>query len=465
MDELTLPFQTYAGKVQIEPTDETMTPFGGLVPWAAFIKKTGIFEALAESSPVVRTSNNALSVYDILTSFSLTTLCDGTHFSDVNRLRHDPAIPELFGMKRVASDDTIRRFFKRVDIEKARSWIASSAAPIRSALPKDFILDWDSTVITRYGHQEDAVVGYNPVKRGRPSHHPLLAIVANTRLCLHFSHRPGNAASSTDCIEAMKDALDYCGKNNRPWLNRGDIGFGHNEIMNWHESTPEAPYYLFKLKITNNVKRAFAQINEEDWEGNASFGVLQTAEKMVQLPSWPQPRRVVFGRRLQGVIPAEQSGQFWDTYKHEYEAYVTNLSVKEANSWQIVDLYRKRADCENVFDELKNQWGFAGFCANDANVTEIAARILLLTYNLWTLFSRLMRPERHIEADTGRRWYLLIAAQLVTTGRQRTMKISVAQQWLKDLFDGYERVRHWLNSTAPQLKIFLQIPPPDVIPK
>lgn len=60
MDELILPFQTYAGKVQIEPTNETMTPFGGLVPWAAFTKKTKIFESLANTSPVDRTSNNAL---------------------------------------------------------------------------------------------------------------------------------------------------------------------------------------------------------------------------------------------------------------------------------------------------------------------------------------------------------------------------------------------------------------------
>ena len=55
------------------------------------------------------------------------------------------------------------------------------------------------------------------------------------------------------------------------------------------------------------------------------------------------------------MIPAEQSGKFWDSYKHEYEAYVTDLSIEQANSWQIIDLYRKRADCENVFDELKNQ--------------------------------------------------------------------------------------------------------------
>jgi hypothetical protein len=464
MDELILPFQTYAGKVQIEPTNETMTPFGGLVPWAAFTKKTGIFEALAQNSPAVRTSNNALSVYDIITSFSLTTLCDGTHFSDVNRLRHDPAIPELFGMKRVASDDTVRRFFKSIDIEDARSWIAGAASPICSALPNNYIVDWDSTIITRYGQQEDAVVGYNPTKRGRPSHHPLLAVVANTRLCLHYSHRPGNAASSTDCIDAMKDALDYCGEKHRPLLNRGDIGFGHNKIMSWHETTVNAPYYLFKLKITNNVRRAFAKINEDDWHGTDCFGVLQTAEKMLQLPSWDRPRRVVFGRRLQGLIPAEQSGKFWDTYKHEYEAYITDLPVEEANSWQIVDLYRKRADCENVFDELKNQWGFAGFCAHDANVTEIAARLLLLTYNLWTLFCRLMCPGKHIEAVTGRRWYLLIAAQLVTSGRQRTMKISVSQQWLKDLLDGYNRVLNWLNSTAPQLDYLRKFSLPETIP-
>ena len=75
-----------------------------------------------------------------------------------------------------------------------------------------------------------------------------------------------------------------------------------------------------------------------------------------------------------------------------------------------------------------------------------------------------MRPEKHIEADTGRRWYLLIAAQLVTSGRQRTMKISVAQQWLKDLLDGYKRVQHWLNSTAPQLDYLRQFSLPEPVP-
>lgn len=463
MDELKNTFETFAGKVKIEVTEDTMTPFGGMVPWAAFIKKCNMFKTLADTSPVIRKSNNASKVYDILTSFSLTALCDGSHFSDVNRLRNDPAIPELFGLDRVVGDDSIRRFFKSINIEDARKWLSSASTPIRSALPENYILDWDSTVITRYGDQEDAVVGYNPVKRGRNSHHPLLAIVAGTRLCLHFSHRPGNTASNSDFIPAMEETLDYCGEDHLPWLNRGDIGFGNDKVMSWHEITPNAPKYLFKLKITSNVRRAFCGIDEEDWHGNSSYGVLQTAEKMLKLSTWDKPRRVVFGRRIQGVISAKQAGALWDKYKYEYEAYVTDLSEKDANCWQLVDLYRKRADCENVFDELKNQWGLSGFCSKDANVTEIAARLLLLTYNLWTLFCRLMNPEKHTEAITSRRWYLLIAAQLITTGRQKTMKVSIAKQWLRDLLDGYNRVQSWLNSTAPQLNILYQMPPPDTL--
>ena len=61
---------------------------------------------------------------------------------------------------------------------------------------------------------------------------------------------------------------------------------------------------------------------------------------------------------------------------------------------------------ENVFDELKNHWGFKGFCGKDRIVTEMAARLLTLTYNYWNLFLRLMEPSRHVEAFQGRRWFL-----------------------------------------------------------
>ncbi|MEO5961539.1 MAG: IS1380 family transposase, partial [Opitutaceae bacterium] len=65
------------------------------------------------------------------------------------------------------------------------------------------VLDWDSTVQTKSGHQEDACVGYNPTKPGRKSFHPLLAIAAGTRLCASYHFRPGDMVTATGWIEAM----------------------------------------------------------------------------------------------------------------------------------------------------------------------------------------------------------------------------------------------------------------------
>ncbi len=56
------------------------------------------------------------------------------------------------------------------------------------------VLDLDSTVFERYGHQQGSLKGYNPRQHGRPSHHPLLAILAEAKLVLHAWLRSGNTA-------------------------------------------------------------------------------------------------------------------------------------------------------------------------------------------------------------------------------------------------------------------------------
>lgn len=450
-------FDTYAGKVFLESTDETMTPYGGAVPWAAFLKKCPIFEHMQKTCPVIRKSNNATSVYDIINSFALTVLCDGKRFNHVQRLKHDKALPEIFGMKKICSDDTIRRFFKSFGSKQGKEWVEDASKPVWSALPEKFILDWDSTVQTRFGKQEEVEVGYNPTKKGRPSHHPLLATVAGTRLCAYYRLRPGNSHTAAQWEDAMEEVLNSLGQKHRPWLNRGDIGFGSEKICAWHDERNDVPHYLFKLKMSNNVKRAMWQIPEDQWLGKSEHGVLQVASAWVKLPSWTQERRVVFGRRLQGETNASEANAFWDIVKHEYEAYVTDLDESEADVWQIVELYRKRADAENVFDEIKNQWGFNGFCCHDKTATELAARILLLTYNLWNLFCRFLEPSRHVEAIVGRRWFLLMAARLVKSGGKNVVKVSVVDEWRRVLSDGYKRICKWLDSTAAQLSVYRRL--------
>ena len=443
-------FPTAGGRVRLSVTKDALTPFGGLVPWAAYTKHIGIIEQLATDCPVTRTSPNAAPVYDVIQSFMLTALTDGRRFSHIERLREDPTIPELFGMEAVVSDDTVRRFLKSVDPAMGAEWIARQAKPMWGALPEQIIMDWDSTVQTKYGHQDGAEVGYNPSKPGRRSFHPLLGVVARTRLCPAYRFRSGDTVTATQWREAMEDAQRWLG-DRQVWLNRGDLGLGQDPVMTWHEEVAGRARFLFKLKLTAKVRAALHEVPAADWQGPTTAGAWQVAEGKLQLTGWRNSRRVVFARCLQGVVPAEKSGEFWDRNKHEFAVYVTNLPL-EFNAWQIQQLYRDRADTENVFDELKNQWGFSGFCVKARATTELAARLLLLVYNLWVLFVRFIVPHKHTEAKRGRRWFLLIAGRLVQSGRQKELQISVRGGWAEQLRDGYIRLHEWIRTTAPQLK-------------
>lgn len=465
-------FPVGGGVVRMKASQEVLTPYGGIVPWSAFLKKTQFVERLVATCPIKRKSPNATSVSDILQSFFLAVVCDGRRFSHINRMREDEAAGQVLGIKRMCGDDTVKRFFGSMSEVAAGEWVAKSSQAMWRSLPDKVILDWDSTVQTKYGKQEGAAVGYNPQKQGRRSFHPLLAIAAGTRLCPYYRFRQGDTVTASQWDEAARECKSALGTRANVWLHRGDKGLGTEKVISWHEKTPNAPCYLFKLKLTSNIKRAMAALKEEDWQGVHGKGILQVSEVEIQLQGWRKPRRVVLARKLQGTIPAASSGAFWDYNKYEMEAYVTSLPQCEVQTWQVVELYRQRGDAENVFDELKNQWGFNGFTSKKRRVSSLAQKLLLLAYNAWNLFSRLMCPHRHIEAAGGRRWFLLMAARLTISGRQKTIQISVKGKWWQLLQEGYKRLLLWLELTAPQLDsqndnlsndsiFFPQIPAPN----
>jgi hypothetical protein len=84
----------------------------------------------------------------------------------------------------------------------------------------------------------------------------------------------------------------------------------------------------------------------------------------------------------------------------------------------------------------------------------MAARLLLITYNLWTLFVRVVKEEGvHTEAVTSRDELLLIPAKLVESGRRKTLKLAVSEKWWSAIAQAYKRLQRWLAATAPQLEI------------
>lgn len=445
-------FSTRDGQLNVERTEKALTTHGGFAAFASFLNRSGIIEKLVATCPITRTSNNATPVRDILLSFILTCIVEGRRFRHLRYIQNDAVIAKVFKLKDgVCGEDTVRRFFIEIDSDAGKKWLDGVYTILHTALPKQFIIDWDSTVTTRYGDQEGVEVGYNPMKPGRGSHHPLIATVAGLRMCLTLSLRPGNSHTAAGMTDAMEDLLARLPSDRRPFITRGDIGFSGDPILRWFEEGKGKPYYVFKLKKSSRVLEAVHAVSEEQWEGARSFGAMMVTERSLQLTTWEKPRRVIIGRRLIQRETPEESGTLFGVCSYEFSVIVTNLTNEQCEAWQIVELYQGRADCENIFDELKNQWGLAGFCSQREHVTELAARFTVLSYNIWSLFARFFGGKNHKEAQTSRREVLLFPAQLTESGRERTLQISVADQFWDVLKLGYERLTLWLKATAPQL--------------
>ena len=81
------------------------------------------------------------------------------------------------------------------------------AAGFTRGPPEEFFLDLDSTILCREGKQQGAAKGYNPKRKGRASHHPLLAVLAEAAFVLHGWLRSGNCNSARGVVEFLKEAL------------------------------------------------------------------------------------------------------------------------------------------------------------------------------------------------------------------------------------------------------------------
>lgn len=405
----TIALDTFGGRVHVEwDPQAAVTPLGQLPFFIDFLKVSGLFDAFVEDCPLNFASNNAPSKRAVLATLMLSILAGHHRYAHISAMRHDHIHPELLGIARFISEDSARRALRRVDEAQGIAWLDRHLAnTTRPLLTTPWILDLDATVKCLYGKQQGAVVGYNPHKPGRPSHCYHSAFMANTRLALKVEVAPGNRSASSHGMPGFWAWFDQLSRHQRPaWL-RGDIGFGNDAVMREAEARDQP--YLFKLRLTTNVKRLVRSLfgatgwsgAGQEWEG---------IEAELTLSGWSRARRVVVLRRaLRGEMALHDKDDLQrelafieaevPTARYEYAVLVTS---RDETVLALAQLYRDRADCENNFDELKNQWGWGGFTTHDLKRCQLMARFVALVYNWWNLFVRLANPHKHHEAITSR---------------------------------------------------------------
>jgi hypothetical protein len=196
----------------------------------------------------------------------------------------------------------------------------------------------------------------------------------------------------------------------------------------------------------------------QGWEG---------IDSTLALTGWEDTRRVVVLRRpLQGemLVAQEDNGQqllgFIEADRkggkritgYEYAVLVTNL---EHEILSLGQLYRDRADAENAFDELKNQWGWGGFTTHDLHRCQLSARAVALIYNWWSLFVRLANPEARLEAITSRPWLMSSVGRRTEHAGQTTITLTGQHAYFDKARQVLMRIsgqlQAWARDAAEQL--------------
>jgi len=468
---------TFDGKVHMEwDPDAMVTPIGQLPFFIQFLKIGNRFLPWIEDSPLTYASNNAPKKINLLGSLFLSILSGHKRYSHIITLLSDKVNPQLLGMTKVVSDDSARRGLQRIDEAQGVQWLQKHLnESYQPLLTTPWILDTDVTVKPLYGHQEGAKKGYNPHKPGRPSHTYHTYLIANLRLVLDVEVQPGDQSHSSHSLPGLLNVLEKLPPSCRPQFIRGDCDWGNDNVMRQLEE--KAYHYLFKLKKTAKVKELVGKHHclgewtrfKSGWEAK---------ESEIMLSGWNKKRRVVLVRRrlpAKELLALEKKSEDLVQYEfefmkgaeeikqYEYSVLVTNLG---ADVTQLVQHYRDRADCENYFDEIKNQWGWGGFTTQQISSCRLMSRMIALIYNWWTLFVRLANPDSHMEAITSRPLLLSSVGRLTQSGRQKkiiltsshgkTEKIRAASHRLDAFFSELKNYAPQLTSQACWTRILMK---------
>ena len=453
---------TFAGRVHVEwDATAPVTPFGQLPFFIDYLKQAGLFDAFVADCPLSLTSPNAPSKRDLLGTVLLSVLAGHYRYAHITALRCDPVNPPMLGMSKVVSEDAVRRNLSKIDEVQGLTWLQNHldycTAPL---LSEPWVLDMDSTVKPLYGHQEGAEIGYNPTKPGRASHSYHTYMLSSLRLVLRVDVLPGNQYNVAYATNGLWTLLDHLGPARWPTLLRGDKSWGVEPVMAGAEQRGLA--YLFRLRMTKNVRRSMERaMRQSDW-ADAGQG-WQGKETPLRLVGWSRQRRVVLLRRKLGrdLAVADQTPLAQrrlsfievgpDQAVWEYAALVSSLDNEILTLGQ---LYRDRADCENGFDELKNQWGWGGFTTQDLTRCRLLAGMVALIYNWWSLFVRLADPEHHREAITSRPLLLSAIARRTQHAGQTTLTVSSTHGMQHKARRAFARIAGFLaalRETAEQL--------------
>ncbi len=163
--------------IRVVFTGDHLTRYGGVFLLHRFFHRLGLRQRFRDGMRFLQ-RNNTYAIPEMLLALLYPILLGLERLETTRLLRRNGAFQTLTGLPAYPDPTALRRFLRRFALrgvpklrrlhDRLLAQMCQRPQPLRRVR-----FDLDSTVLTLYGHQEKARIGYNPRTRGRPSYHPL----------------------------------------------------------------------------------------------------------------------------------------------------------------------------------------------------------------------------------------------------------------------------------------------------
>ena len=309
-----------------------------------------------------------------------------------DKLQYDGFFLSLLGLEALPDETSIRRFLKRLSPDAIRQ-VVRLHDQFRSELfslphPRSSLtFHLDSVVLTLWGKQQGARLGYNPKAKGRRSYHPLLCFEAHGQEFWHGSLRPGDAGSNTGARFFVKRCLEkvpsYIARARIRFL--ADAGFFSGSLIDDLDQAGCA------YTIVCRSYQAYHQMAEKAGFKELPLG-WGVAEFRHRPQKWKSEHRFIAIRRPLPTDPQE-AGQLtlFKDARFSYSVVVTNLTINPSKVWYD---YLQRSNIERSIRELLNDLALNKIPTQTWTANVAFFQLLLFAYNLVHWFKRLCLPEQ-----------------------------------------------------------------------
>lgn len=400
-----------------------LTHFGGVYLLTQFFKQIQLRRLLTRHL-VFAQRNVSYSIAEEVLSLLFPIALGMGRIESTTMLRRNGVFQYLTGLPHFPHPTTLRRFLLRMApmaLSKLRTLHDRllMRMMVKPSTPSRVILDLDSTVLTLYGKQERARKGYNPMKHGRVSYHPLLCFNGLTHDCWHGELRSGDAHTASGASTLLHEAFAKVPASVERIFVRADKGFYDHKIIEGIEA--EQGYFAIVAKLTAPLKRKLPSLSYQHYRSG-----LQTAECQYQPTNWHAKYRFIVIRR---PLADESSAQLslFAYGRFTYQVIVTNLTLTPLHVWRF---YNQRAAIELTIRELKSNYPMAKIPTKHFAANEAYFHLLLFAYNLINWFKRLCLPDVFQTATLATLCHelFMIPAELTHAGNRPTLTLPVSCQ-------------------------------------